>query len=930
MRLRLSLAGSGALGLIVAVTSWYFTLRPSHGQSRRDSREPEETEISPERREAWDLMRLRDPATGAIPAEIHRRELAFAATIPGSSGSSALAKSSAADDHVWAQRGPYNVGGRTRALAYDADNERTLIAGGATGGVWRSSNAGGSWQRTTSLSQIPSVTCIAQDTRVGKRKVWYYGTGEFRTNSTRFGNTLYAGDGIFKSTDGGVTWAQLPSTAVGTPQQPDQPFNFINAIAIDSTNHTEDEVYAAVRGGIMRSMDGGISWRKVLGEQKNGAGYTDVRVGPDGAVYAGIGTGWSVHGIWRSANGTDWTNITPPGFGDSTRRIVIGIAPSNPNVVYVLAETPGSGLAVEGSYGFTEYYSLWKYTHQPGSGSGGTWEDRSANLYSGDVGIYNTYNGLDGYAMLVKPSPTDENTLFIGGSNLWVSTDGFATQSATHWLGGYGLDGNYGDPGSLHPDQHTLLFSAATPGLIYSGNDGGIFTTMLTDAYNGNNWTSLANGYLTTQFYSVALDHASQHSALLVGGAQDNGSVLTSTTEASIPWIDMFGGDGSFCAIADGGTEIYVSAQYGAILHARIDQTLNTVMQDYLGFGGITSDVPFVTPFLLDPNDNSVMYASDGTFINRNPLVAEDAAEWGWGDMLQTKVSSGVISALEMSASAPAHRLYYGTTDGHVFRLDGANTDNSRPIEITGGDFPAGAYVNCVAVDPLDADRVMVVFTNYNVQSLFLTTDGGATWNPIGGNLEQYPNGTGSGPSCRWGAFLHRGNRTLFFVGTSTGLYSTEEPNGTATVWSQEGASSIGSVIVDMIDTRQSDGTVAVATWANGIFSSVIPVSSGVRSERATAGAFRLGQSHPNPCRGAATIDFTIPPGTGGVDAELSLYDEIGNRVATLLEGRVLPGDHSIPFTPRRADGTPLPSGSYYYRLRAGGFTETRSLAVRR
>jgi hypothetical protein len=175
-------------------------------------------------------------------------------------------------------------------------------------------------------------------------------------------------------------------------------------------------------------------------------------------------------------------------------------------------------------------------------------------------------------------------------------------------------------------------------------------------------------------------------------------------------------------------------------------------------------------------------------------------------------------------AKVPANRVYLGSADGRVFRLDNANTGNPAAVDLyTGKGLPTQAYVNCIAIDPANGDRAMIVFTNYGVQSLFYTEDAGMTWTPVGGNLEENPTtGTGGGPSIRWASILPPGGRTTFFVGTSAGLYSTTHLNGTSTVWTQEGSLTIGNLPIDMIDIRTSDGYIAVATHGGGVFSATI------------------------------------------------------------------------------------------------------------
>ena len=119
----------------------------------------------------------------------------------------------------WKKRGPYNVGGRTRALAVDISDENVLLAGGVSGGMWRSTDGGQNWSKTTKPEQLHSVTTIAQDLRTGKNSIWYYGTGEYTGNSAIGGgnNAYFSGDGIFKSTDGGENWKEISGGSSGFP-----------------------------------------------------------------------------------------------------------------------------------------------------------------------------------------------------------------------------------------------------------------------------------------------------------------------------------------------------------------------------------------------------------------------------------------------------------------------------------------------------------------------------------------------------------------------------------------------------------------------------------------------------------------------------------------------------------------------------------------
>ncbi|HEY6952226.1 MAG TPA: hypothetical protein VI758_07440, partial [Bacteroidota bacterium] len=155
----------------------------------------------PNARARYEWLRLHDPATGRIPDGISQKERAYASTLPTKETLARLGKSSATEVTTWNQRGPENIGGRTRALAYDVSDSTTILAGGVSGGMWRSTNGGSTWTKTTSSSSLQSVSCLVQDTRSGHTSTWYYGTGEYLGNSAYGGgNSYYNGDGVFKST----------------------------------------------------------------------------------------------------------------------------------------------------------------------------------------------------------------------------------------------------------------------------------------------------------------------------------------------------------------------------------------------------------------------------------------------------------------------------------------------------------------------------------------------------------------------------------------------------------------------------------------------------------------------------------------------------------------------------------------------------------
>lgn len=902
------------------------------------------TREDPNARFRYENMRLRDPKTGKIPKKIRQKELAFASTLPVHDSKYTLSKingstGTAVVSTNWQLRGPHNVGGRTRALGIDITNENIILAGGVSGGMWRSTNGGMTWTKTTESDQLHSVTCLVQDTRSGHTNTWYYGTGEYIANSASGdgNNAFYMGDGIFKSTNSGQNWEVLPNTTSNSPQTFNIGFDVVWNIAIDPSNTSQDEVYAAVYNRIYRSIDGGFSWENILSPAPpnyNTARYTDVTVTSTGVVYATLSSGdANAQGIFRSTDGISWTDITPGGWPSiNFNRIVLSIAPSNENIVYFLAETPLFG---------TNNHSLWKYEYisGDGSGTGGSWDNRSASLpaQGGDTGNFESQGSYD---LIIKVKPDNENIVFIGGTNLYRSTDGFSSTGNTTWIGGY-------DPSDIysaeqienhHADQHALVFYPSNNNKLISGHDGGMSLTNDISASTVE-WQVLNNGYYTTQFYTCAIDYSVSGDNLIIGGMQDNGTYKTNDISPATPWFEMpGGGDGAYCAIGEG-TPLkyhYVSVQYGTII--RFASNYPDVDWARVDPEGATGYI-FISPFVLDRNNSKMMYLAGGKVIWRNtdltaiPQYNKYPTSVNWTELTNSSVASGVISTLDVSTT-PANRLYYGTSEGEVYRLDGANSGDPSPTDITSADFPKYdpitqiyPYISCVAINPENADEAVVTFSNYGIISIWHTSNAGASWQNISGNLEQNPDdGNGNGPSVRWAEILPTDLGTIYLVGTSTGLYSSVNLNGISTVWAQEGATTIGNVVVDMIDSRTTDDLVVVATHGNGMYSSNVLVSIKENPEN-IASDFQLEQNYPNPFNPNTAIEYKIAEST---PVTLKIYNIQGKEIATLVNSDHTPGNYSVNWNGQDRFGQPVASGTYIYQIKAGKHQASKKMVLMR
>ena len=888
----------------------------------------------PHGRIMYEWMRLRNPATGEIPAGIRARELSFARTIP----TREFLSKSGQDMLEWTPRGPIRIGGRTRALGIDRRNPNIVNAGGVSGGMWHSTNGGASWTKATRPDQHHSVTTLIQDPRPGQEDIWYYGSGEFIGNSANAPGGPYLGTGLYRSTDNGATWELFGFEPAGESPVFDRAYDVFFNLAIDPTNTSQLEFYAATYGLIYRF--DGVTREPLLIDDPNSptfSSFSDVAVTDGGVVYAALSSDGGMGGLWQSPDGDEWTEITPAGWPSVFQRVVIGIAPSDQNIVYFLGHTPGTG---------PSDHSLWRYNALDDS-----WEDRTANLptaeqfsvpsnFPEDLGAFDSQNGYD---LVIAVKPDDPNVVFIGGTNLYRSTDGFATPDNTHWIAGYHptlfVYPNH------HPDMHAIAFDPTDPNRMYTGSDGGVHRTDDALAINTQrtpvSWTPLNDGYRTTQFYTVALDESEPGDHVIVGGMQDNGTVYTNESTGTLPWIgDILGGDGAYADIADGREHFYVSAQNAQIFRLRIDDAGNVTQaarvdptEDEFGRG------LFVTPFHLDPNNQRRMYLGGGSALYRNSnlLAIEDGSmeetDQNWTRLENTDTNGGVVTAVTpVAVSATSTRVYYatlhsGTSQSRIFRLEDAHIGQPSPVDITqrtGPDaMPEGAYISSIAVDPEDPDRLLITFSNYEVRSLFYSEDAGETWTDVSGNLEDNPDGSGSGPSTRWAEILPVSGGTIYFVGTSTGLYSTIELAGDSTEWVQEGASTIGNVVVDMIDSRPVDYTVVVATHGNGIYSTIADLDLTQVEPLDPGEVYVLSEPFPNPFQSTAQVAFRV---AHEQDVSARLYDAMGREVDRLFEGRVQPDEGYTIIIPA---GT-LANGVYRYLVEGEHFSASGSVVLLR
>jgi photosystem II stability/assembly factor-like uncharacterized protein len=755
----------------------------------------------PDRAALRDYFMTFDPTLERVPterlAEARRQTLAY---------HKELLKRGLGKDLEWIETSS-NMGGRTRAVMWDPNDPsgKAVWAGGVTSGLWFNDDLTGSasgWQPVSDFWSNLSVSCIAFDPN--DPQIYYVGTGEAQTATIMYRESSGVGAGIWKSADGGGSWNLLPST---------EDFKYITEIRVRNENGNS-VVYAGVvsgfyhgvnhqslpTDGLYRSVDGGLSWEQVLpcipGEEDPFA-PGDIDIGADGRIYVGTmpnldGKGAAV--ILFSDEGTagSWTLFddyvaviqSDPDF-PIPGRVVLSCAASDANILYAIV---ASGFL--NNQGFRYFYGTYILRSDD---RGLTWAE-TAVPYSDP-----SWATLAWHALTCAVDPNDPETVFIGGLDIWRTKDGGDSWAQlTDWTLLYtGGGDNY-----VHGDQHVQLFRPGSSDEMLFGNDGGVFYTSdagsLTPVFIEKN-----KNYSTLQFYTCDIYPVTGQN-IFVGGLQDNATLLYQGEPFDISdVIDI--GDGAYCWFDEDEPEIMISSYF----YNRYSLFLN--FNFVTDFG--TSSGTFISPADYDSREN-ILYANACGFtgasadkILRCTGIPDNIT------CLKVPINTGLstyFTQVKVSPYAPTgtSTLYVGSQNGRLFRVTDAQAA-PQTTEIGGSNFPA-AYLSCVAIGGSE-DTLLVTFSNYGVQKIFQTTDGGLLWEDKTGNMPDMP--------VRW-ALYHPQDAKEAMVATEIGVWVCYDLGQTTPLW-QPAIDGLAMVRVDMLQVRTTDNTVLAATHGRGLYKTV-------------------------------------------------------------------------------------------------------------
>ncbi|MBD3223762.1 MAG: T9SS type A sorting domain-containing protein [Caldithrix sp.] len=464
----------------------------------------------------------------------------------------------------WVERGPGNIGGRSRAIVVHPQNADIWWVGAVGGGIWKTDNRGQSWQYQSQDMPVISVTTI--DICREKPDILYAGTGEGFYNYDAI-----IGDGVFKTTDGGENWLQLNATANN------QNFRYINRIIVHPQR--ADTLLVATNRGLFRSLDGGAKWDTVF---SNPYRVQQIIANPlnFNSQYIAV----NGDGIYKSTDmGATWQDVSTE--ITNHYRIELAISQADTNVLYAAAVNVSGGL--KGLYRSLDAGQEWQYL-----GNEPNWF-RTQGWYDNTLIVH----------------PYDPLTVYAGGIDLYrIETDdnSMNPQPISHWYGANGLQ-------YVHADQHFLVTIPDGDGnfAVVAANDGGIYYS----PDQGVNWENRNNNYNVTQYYD-----ADRHpfTNRFIAGSQDNGTNLSPNAAVfDSKWQEVVGGDGFDCAWHKTDPDIIYATLYNSNIYKSVD---GGVSFQLLENGPPDSDI-FHTPLLMSPyNSDKILTASgaDRIYVTEN------------------------------------------------------------------------------------------------------------------------------------------------------------------------------------------------------------------------------------------------------------------------------------------------------------------------
>ncbi|WP_299156214.1 GEVED domain-containing protein [uncultured Tenacibaculum sp.] len=732
-------------------------------------------------------------------------------------------KSPGEDGNSWEERGPNNVGGRTRVIMFDPNDatNNTVYAGGVSGGLWKNtniSNANTQWQRVQNVPGNLSVTSITVDPR--NSNTWYVGTGEQYTGGDVVGN------GVYRTTDGGTTWVSVNIPAAGTAIINHNASNiflsgvhFVNDI-LAWDNGASTELFVAVgayvyknsstpknwlglqSAGIYRSTNNGTTWSRIESDNMkytfSGNDYyyipNDLEVSANNTIWMGtiksVLSATSGGRVYSSTNGSTWTEAATSPLTDSNR-VELEPSATDANKIYALTE----GLARDAQDRLIDPVHIYKTTN----GFTTITATSLPNDADTDIAAKDFTRGQSFYDLVIEADPANDNIVYVGGIDLFKTTNGGTSWSQlSHWYGGFGIANN------VHADQHSIAFGNNSSTRMLFGNDGGIY-------YSSNAGAAISKrnkGYNVTQFVKAAIgpDGAGDVDGIFSAGAQDNGTQGFRNAVAGVnSSTEVSGGDGFYTFIDKDGQ--YMIATYTNNVIYRFNLPWNGVSRIRGGATTILNERTtgdFVNPMGYDSQANRLLSnASAATKSIKSINVASNTK----GNITNALLDA---SPTAFQASPFANNTWYvGLSNGKLLKLTNVTNSNATWTNVV---TPFVGSISSVRFGATE-DDIFVTMHNYGVTSVWVTSDGGTNWVNKEGDLPNIPVRD---------ILQNPLDRTEAILATQLGVWSTSNFNEANPTWAQayNGMSDVSVTSFDYwnINGNHAQNKIIASTYGRGVF----------------------------------------------------------------------------------------------------------------
>ncbi|MGB1295049.1 MAG: T9SS type A sorting domain-containing protein [Flavobacteriales bacterium] len=668
------------------------------------------------------------------------------------------------EDFPWEERGPSKVGGRTRAIMYDPNDAtyNKVWAGGVSGGLWYNDsiyNDNSTWVNVSEFwSNIP-ISCITYDPQ--NTNIFYVGTGE------GYG-TAAAGAGVWKTEDGGVTWEILPNSI---------DYRFILDITVSVENDTSrlyvaasNEYYQGTtlgQQGVYKSSDGGATFELTQSTTNSNIGaISDFEISAvDSALWAANAVNGKIFKYNKNLN--KWKEIYDIPSGD---RVEIALSKQDSNKIYAVY---ASGSQVGGIVKSLNGGTTWTNVNEPADPDGGI----PATDFS---------RGQAWYDLTIEVDPNDDNVVFVGGINIHKSTDGGTNwNTLTQWFGSGSLN-------VVHADQHNMIFKPNSSDTCLFSNDGGVFYTK-SATFTGPAFYARNNGYNVTQFYATDLHGTDEY---YLAGSQDNGTQKFEGL-GFVETDEVTGGDGGYCFVDKVGNPRYITSYvYNNFYTSTNGTNFFDILNENTGL--------FINPATYDDVHNVLFSAKTSSRIisyHFNGPIFNGVEE------MQIPGMGSVASAFAVNPhNTDSTILLIGSLSGRVVKVSGANQSNFTVESIHSSAMPS-ASVSSIVYGHTE-DEILVTYSNYGVNSVWYTNDGGDSWESIEGDLPNIPVRS---------SLINPYHNNRAIVATDLGVWVCDDIHASSPEWTQS-INGLQNVRVDMLRTRSSDHKIAAATFGRGLF----------------------------------------------------------------------------------------------------------------